>query len=356
MLLHNELYTEDLLTIVRLDIPWSRLSNRSILITGARGMIGSFLVDTLVLRNELYNEGIKVYALGRNEEQAKTRFADYIKESKITFINHDVNNPIPSLGNIDYIVHAASNTHPLAYVNDPIGTITTNVLGTYNLLNYAIANNAKRFMLLSSVEIYGENRGDTEYFDESYCGYIDCNTLRAGYPESKRLGEALCNAFAEMYKIETVIVRLSRVYGPTMLPDDSKAVAQFITNAIQEKDVVVKSSGNQLFSYCYVADAVSGLLTVLLSGQSKEAYNVAGLESDVALRTLAEVIASIGKVRTKFEPPDEKEQRGYSQATKALLDISKVKSLGWEPKYTLEEGIKRTYEIMRTLSYGSQRH
>lgn len=121
--------------------------------------------------------------------------------------------------------HCASNTHPRDYAADPIGTVLTGVVGTKNALDYAVLCGAKRSVFLSSVEIYGENRGDTDKFSEDYLGYIDCNTLRAGYPEGKRAGEALCQAYIEKYGMDIVIPRICRVYGPSMLKTDSKALA-----------------------------------------------------------------------------------------------------------------------------------
>ena len=142
---------------------------------------------------------------------------------------------------IDYVIHAASNTHPVAYASDPIGTITANVFGTQYLLDYAKEADCKRFVFLSSVEIYGENRGDTDKFTEDYLGYIDCNTMRAGYPESKRTGEALCQAYRKQMEMDVVIPRLSRVYGPTMLMSDTKALSQFILKSVKQEDIVLKS-------------------------------------------------------------------------------------------------------------------
>ncbi len=333
------------------NVPWKLLKNKKILITGARGMIGSFLIDVLMLRNQLHSDNISIYAVGRNEQKAKERFQKYLDSGNLKILVHDISKELPAeLGGVDYVIHGASNTHPRAYSGDPIGTITTNIIGTYNLLEYAIQNDVKRFMLLSTVEVYGENRGDVEKFDESYCGYIDCNTLRAGYPESKRASEALCNAYAHAHGIEILLPRLSRVYGPTMLKEDSKAIAQFIANGVAGEDVVLKSKGDQLFSYCYVADAVSALLNVLLLGETGNAYNIAGLNSDVTLRRLAQVIADIGGSQVIFDLPDEVEAAGYSKATKALLDTRKVEALDWKPAFSIEEGLNRTIEIIRKTS------
>ena len=170
----------------------------------------------------------------------------------------------PALPTMDYCIHLASSTHPVQYATDPIGTITANIIGTRNLLEFASSHGCKRFAFASSNEIYGENRGDTELFKEDYCGYIDCNTMRAGYPESKRCGEALCQAYIRQKNMDIVIPRLTRSYGPTLLSSDTKALTQFLHKGLAGEDIVLKSEGTQYYSYTYVADAVSGLLTVLL--------------------------------------------------------------------------------------------
>ena len=316
-----------------------KLYGRTVLITGASGMIGTCLTDLLMLHNHLYNSNIRVTAVSRNIENAKTRFAKYWDNPLFQYISCDVNEQIPECGQADYIIHAASNTHPLQYSCDPVGTITANVIGTKNLLDYAARQKTDRFCFLSSFEIYGENRGDTEKFTEDYLGYINCNTLRAGYPESKRLGEALCNAYQQENGVDFCIPRLSRVYGPTMMTSDSKAVAQFIKKAQAREDIVVKSDGRQISSYTFVTDAAMGVLYALLRGKSTEAYNVADEESEVTLRQLAEYLAELAGTKVKFENPDEKERRGYSSGVKSLLHAKKLCGLGWSSRIHWRDGL-----------------
>lgn len=324
--------------VANLELPWNKLENKTVLISGASGMIGTFLIHVLLEKIST----IKIIAIGRNESKARERFEQYWKDPRFTFLSHDINQPLDSIGHADFILHAASNTHPLSYASDPIGTITTNILGTYNLLNYAASCHAERFVLASSVEIYGENRGDTDYFDENYCGYIDCNTMRAGYPESKRASEALCQAYIKAKSMEIVIARLARTYGPTMIWDDSKAISQFIKNGVLKEDIVLKSAGNQLYSYNYVADTVSGLLTIWLKGNNGEAYNIADSKSDITLKELATIIAEDSGTKVTFEFPDAIEQSGYSKATKAIMNSEKLQKLGWKAHWSIREGIKET--------------
>lgn len=356
-LLDNPLYREDVSFVAELALPWNKLKNKKMLITGAGGLIGSFLADVLMRRNEKEGMNCRIYAVGRNRQSAEERFAQYRGNPLFIFVTHDITEPLKLEENFDYILHLASNTHPEAYAAQPISTIRTNVMGTDQLLRYAAAHGGGRFLFASSNEIYGENRGDVELFAEDYCGYIDCCTLRAGYPESKRCGEALCQAYRREMGMDVVIPRLTRSYGPTLLPSDTKAMSQFIRKAVSGEDIVLKSAGNQYFSYTYVVDAVAGLLTVLLKGESGEAYNIADEKSDIRLKDLASVIAEMCGRRVVYDVPGDMEKAGYSTATRARLDGSKLKGLGWEMRYDIAEGVARTLDIMRynaaaELQYG----
>ena len=348
----NKLYIEDVLHVGQLDLPWNKLKDKSIMLSGATGLLGSFLIDVLLEKNVTDGLNCTVYALGRDEHKAKERFSKYVDDEHLVFIPYDVKLPFErdDLGTVDYVLHLASNTHPLQYSTDPIGTITTNIIGVQNMLRFAVDHKAARFAFASSNEIYGENRGDVEFFDENYCGYINSNTMRAGYPESKRCGEALCQAYKAQKGLDVVIVRFTRSYGPTMLMSDSKAISQFIKKGIVGEDIVLKSAGTQFYSYQYVADSVSGLLTILLKGENGEAYNIAEEHSDIMLKDLAAIIAGINGREVVFEIPDAVEAAGYSTATKARLDGHKLERLGWKPEYDIKSGMERTIRILKDLS------
>ena len=351
-LYNNDFYMEDIRYVAALPLPWEKLQDKSLMLSGATGMIGSFLVDVVLEKNLIDGLNCTVYALGRNEERAKVRFSKFADDSHFVFIPYDVKLPFErsDLETVDYILHLASNTHPMQYSTDPIGTITTNIIGVQNLLDFAVEHHASRFAFASSNEIYGENRGDVEFFDESYCGYINSNTMRAGYPESKRCGEALCQAYKAQKGLDVVIPRPTRSYGPTMLMSDTKAISQFIKKGIAGEDIVLKSAGTQYYSYTYVADAVAGLLTILLKGDSGEAYNIAEEHSDIMLKDLAAIIAGINGKEVVFEIPDAVEAAGYSTATKARLDGHKLQKLGWMPKYDIKSGMERTIRILRSMN------
>ena len=347
-LLEIEEYKNDVIEYSNYDIDWDLLRNKKFLISGATGMIGKCLIDVIMYKNKTENLNCTILALGRNKEKAFDRLGEYFDDSNFKFVESDINKPISiDEDNIDYMLHAASSTHPLQYSTDPIGTITANVLGTYNLLELASLKNTKRFIFTSSVEVYGENRKDVEKFDEKYLGYIDCNTLRAGYPESKRTGEALCQAYIKQKELDIVIARLSRVFGPTMLMSDSKASSQFIKNGINEEDIVLKSEGLQNYSYSYVFDIVIGLLICLTKGKCGEAYNVSDSKFDVTLKEFANACANTVNKKVIFDLPDEKERAGYSTATKALLDSSKINELGYSVKQDFNYRIEETIRILK---------
>lgn len=344
-------YKAQVLTISTQNLPWRAFDNKSLLITGAAGLIGSFLIDVLMSAKDLHILNCKIFVLGRTSLKLENRFQEYLGDENFHIITQDINQEFSKeLNGIspDFIIHLASNTHPLAYSSDPIGTITTNLIGTNNLLEFASIKKTKRIVFASSVEIYGKNRGDKQAFSEDYCGYIDCNTMRAGYPEAKRCGEALCQAYIKQEGLNIVIPRLSRVYGPSMLETDSKAIAQFIKKAVAGEVIVLKSAGTQLYSYSYVADAVNGILYCLFFGENGSAYNISDPESDITLKDLADSLAKIAGTEVVFENPDSQEAAGYSTADMAIMDSSKLQNLGWSAFYPIKQGLKECVEILKT--------
>lgn len=347
MYINHKIYDADINSVASENLAWEKLSGKSLLLTGASGLIGTMLVDVLMKKNRADNLNVKVLAAGRNEKIAGERFADYIGDKNFEFVKLDVNAPIASDFPVDFIIHAASNTHPLLYSTDPVGTMTANILGTYNLLEFGGRKKIERLVFVSSVEIYGKALNDDDLYDEKYCGYIDCNTLRAGYPESKRAGEALCQAYISQHKMDIVIPRLSRIYGATMRLNDSKAMSEFIMNGVRGEDIVLKSKGVPRFSYCYVADTVSGMLYCLLKGKCGEAYNVADSSEILSLREIAEYISGLAGRKVVFELPNETQAKGFSKAVNAIMPNDKLRGLGWTPKDDTRSGVKKTIEILK---------
>lgn len=341
-----DLYQKDIYDALLLKLNLEQLWGKRILVTGATGMVGVCLIDMLMFYSKQNDGTISVVALARNEEKMRRRLKQYFGLTNFSYVIGDINASVPQIqGEVDIIIHAASNSHPVIYAEDPIGTIKTNVIGLDNLLAYAVERKIQRFLFVSSIEVYGESINNKERFEEDDCGYINCNTLRAGYPESKRVGEALCQAYREKYGLDVVIARLSRLYGPTMQPDDSKVISQFIRNAANSGNIVLKSKGETIYVYTYIVDAVSALLTVLTKGTEGEAYNVADMLSEIAIKDLAQMIADYSGTQVVFEEPDEKEKNGYSNIKKSLMSADKLMQLGWQPLTHLQDGITKTIRL-----------
>lgn len=285
--------------------------------------------------------------MARNEDEAKKRF-NYFENDNFCFISHDINEEFRNIESADIVIHCASNTHPRAYSQRPIETILTCVNGTKNVLDFSVKSNAEKVIFLSSVEIYGENTVGKNSFSEYDMGYIDCNTLRAGYPEGKRLGESLCHAYIKEHDLDIRIARLCRIYGPTVKSDDSKAISQFIYDALNNRDIVLKSEGKQEFSYLYVIDAVLGIFTILFNGATGEAYNVCSENSNIVLKDLAQLIANRSHRKVIYDLPDTVEKKGFSVVSKAVIDDSKLKGIGYNAFYNIIEGVERTLAIMKS--------
>lgn len=314
----------------------------SILITGGNGLIASALVNELMLLNKEQKLKNKIYVLCRNKDKAKQKFFKYNSDCNFNLIIQDVCHPLNSNIHFNFIIHAASNAHPLAYSTDPVGTMKTNIIGVINLLEYARRYPVKRFMLLSSSEIYGENPSNREFYEDSW-GYIDTLNPRSCYSESKRAAETLAASYMKQYGINIVVVRFGYIYGADITDDNSRADAQFLRKVITGEDIVMKSEGLQLRSYCYVEDAVSATLAVLLKGKTGEAYNIANPFSTATIKEFAQTLARCGNSNLVFDIPQEIERQGYSVISKSVLNADKLMSLGWSPKFvSLEEGIKET--------------
>ena len=330
-------YKEDILRTFEQDLPWEILSGANILVTGATGLIGGCLVETLMMNPR---RDYQVYASGRNEDRARARFRDFAEEPAFHFVKYDVMQPLDSDARFDFIIHAASNASPNFFAQKPVEVIKSNIDGVANLMEYGLDHGMKRFLYVSSGEVYGE--GDGRVFTEDYSGYVDCAKPRSCYPSSKRAAETLCVSYAAEYGADVVIARPCHTYGPHFTEQDNRVYAQFIRNVLRGEDIVMKSTGEQFRSWCYVVDCVSALLHILLKGESGEAYNIADADSNISIRELAETIAAIGGRKVVIDLPDVDEKRGFNPVTKSIFSTDKLESLGWKPKNHISTGMNNT--------------
>ena len=331
------MYIEDITRAASCQLPWYKLSGKNILITGATGLIGSAVIDILMARREV---DYHVFALGRNVDRANKLFSSYFESSFFHFIQHDIINPLPTNFPYHYIIHAASGANPIIYSTDPVGVMKANIYGTENLLSYGKNHNLEKFVFVSSGDIYGE--GDGRKFTENYSGYVNPLELRSCYSSSKRATETLCIAYGNQYGIDVSIARPSHTYGPHFTESDTRVYAQFINNVVKGENIVMKSSGEQYRSWCYVVDCALGILYIALKGESGIAYNVADENSNITIRELAEMIANIAGKHVILELPLERELAGFNPATKSCFDTLKLRSLGWLPSATMKDNIVTT--------------
>ena len=328
------------------NVNFSYFKGKTLFIAGASGLVMSYLIDSLLADRSI---DVTILALIHSERSA-LRFLQC--DSRLKFVYGDVRDSalIDSVtDHIDVVINGASIVDPKGYKEHPIDTMLINLLGTKNLLELAARNGAS-FLLTSSCEVYGEGNG--EIMGEGFSGKLDPMLVRSCYNESKRASETLCVAYSEEKGIKTYVARLSRTFGPTQSPKDTKALSQFIRNALAKQDIVLKSKGEQVFSYTYVQDVVRGIFTILEFGESMNAYNVCSREAP-RLKDLASIVADIAGTAVVFDLSEDELASGYSKANFAIQDPSKLEMLGWKANVSLREGLQTTMEILGELYCGA---
>lgn len=320
-----------------------KVRDKSFLITGATGLIGSCIIDLLMACNNLgYNNN--VYALGRSTKKLQDRFPNYIDSPLFHIIEQNIIEPISGGIEFDYIFHGASNADPVSYAKYPVETMTTNILGTNNVLEYGKKHLGCKLLIMSTFEVYGE-KGQGNY-TETDAGIIDFNAFRSCYPESKRSVEILSRCYHSEYSVDVRVARLSSIYGPTMAKNDSKAHAQFLKKAINGENIVLKSKGLQKRTYTYVIDAVTALMCLMFKGLAGDSYNISNENSIATIAEVADICANLAGTSVDFDIPSELEAKGFSKPQNCILDNTKLKALGWTGRYTLKEGLQETFNIL----------
>lgn len=343
---YTDRYLNDLLRVQDAIANIDRLDHSRVLITGAGGLICSALVDVLLRRNDTFDAGIQVYAAGRNIDTLRKRFANWTGRQDLHFVAYDAAEPIDCRETFDYLIHGASPANPAAYNARPVETMTANFVGTHNILRYAKDCGAKRVLYVSSSEVYGKKEGSEPYHEQEY-GFVDILNPRACYPSSKRAAETLCAAYAQEYGVDAVIVRPGHVYGPTATASDNRASSQFPRDVLEGRDILMKSAGSQLRSYCYVLDCASAILAVLLNGQTGRAYNISNPDSVVTIRQMAQAFADAGNSAVVFENATDAEKRSYNLMDNSALEARELMALGWYGLFDMSTGAKATLDAMK---------
>lgn len=346
----NSIIQKDLDLIVSSPIiNWEVFKGQTVLITGANGMLPSYLAYTLLYLNSTKHYGIKVLALVRNLEKSKEKFKDFLDDPNLEFIVQDVATEIKYTKKVDYIIHAASQASPKYYGVDPVGTINANVLGTVNVLECAYKKKVKSILYFSSSEIYGYLDNPNLPVSERECGKIDPCNVRSCYAESKRIGENLCIAWNVQYNTHAKIIRPFHNYGPGISLNDGRVFADFCRNVIYNENIILRSNGQAKRAFCYLTDAVIAFFIVLLRGKDSEAYNVGNPDCEISILELANKLVKLFpkkqlQVYQEILENDMTTFKMRSPIMRSLPDITKLQKLGWSPKITIEEGFKRTIE------------
>lgn len=326
--MNNSIFEEDIKNIINY-FDMSVFDGKTILVTGATGLIGKLCVKSLL--NSGYNT--QVIALVRDEEKAKNIFGE---SKRLTYLVQDINQRINTTRRVDYIIHAASTTSSKDFVEKPVETIYTAINGSRNILEFAKNKRLEGMVYLSSLEIYGVN--EKENIKEEDYGYIDILNPRSSYSESKKMVETMCISYGTEYGVPVKIARLAQTFGAGVSISDNRVFAQFAKAIINKENIVLHTKGETKRNYCYTTDAVRGIFTILTKGENNNAYNVANENSYCSISEMAHLLEN---EYTKVEYKIDEVNRGYNPTVKIALNTEKLNALGWEAKVNLKEMFDR---------------
>jgi nucleoside-diphosphate-sugar epimerase len=337
----REVIIEDLREMCEAELPWGELDGKTVLVTGATGMLASYVTWLLLSLHEDAGIDVTVVALCRDSQKAEQYYGAYVSKPYFRLLIQDVCDPIVYDGPVDYIFHLAGNASPHFINTDPVGIVKCNLLGTMNVLELARKKQTAKVVFASTREVYGAN----EYVDklgECSYGVLDPLDARSCYPESKRAAETLLKSYFLQYGVEFNTIRIAHAYGPTMkLENDGRVMADLMGDVVAGRDIVLKSSGEAVRAFLYVTDAVVGMFTVLFHGETAKAYNLANETEPISIRNLAELLASSQKDKAIRVVIKEGGQKGYCSYRRTALDTTAIEALGWKPLVSLEDGIKK---------------
>lgn len=325
------------------------LEDKDILLTGATGLLGRYLVETIAwLNGNKFSSPCRLTGIVRRMPKENDPAWHLSLAPGIEFVQHDARRALGSVQACDYMILAATKGAPRAYLKDPVGTLQLNASGLESWLDLARRKNPEGILYLSSGEIYGTPDADAIPTPEDYVGRIAIDAARSVYAGGKMYGEILMRAFGKQYGLPVKIVRPFQIFGPGIRPNDGRAMADFLLAAAAGENIHLRSSGSALRTYMYISDAVHAFWSVLIRGESMEAYNVGNSNPEVSILDLAEKIASIaGNVQVVVENKETEADKG--SPARSCPDTTKIEqSLGVHAKISLDEMIERTLNWLRS--------
>ncbi len=347
--MENKIIEADFNEILKCDIPFEKFKNRTFFVTGATGLVGSLIIKFLLFLNK---KGLNINIVGliRNEKKAKQIYKNY-DDKHLSFYIHDLGKGAINYDkNIDYIVHGAAITQSRLMIEKPVETIMLSVDGTNEILDLAVKKDIKSMVYISSMEVYGQLNSNDKITEESL-GKLSLTNIRSGYPESKRLCENLCTAYASEFGLNVSSARLAQTFGAGILPSEKRVFAQFARSVIKGEDIVLHTLGNSEGNYIYTSDMIKAILTLLLYGESGQAYNVTNEENHLTIKQMAElVVKKFGNKRTSVKIEIPKENMGYAPDVKMWLSNEKLRNLAngiWSPTVNLVEMYNRLINYLK---------
>ena len=354
MILKDSCLAEDLELLSENSlIPWEDFSGKTLLVTGATGLVGSVVMKSVLYVCE--KKGIPVRVLGLVRDPGKAgrifgEFSEQTEKTELGFVIGDISSDFDVPQHVDYIIHAASPTASKFFVTQPVETIRTAVNGTDRMLQLAVEKKVSGFVYISSMEIYGTADPGLSIVKEENLGFIDPLKVRSCYSEGKRMCECLCTAYASEYQVPVSMARLAQTFGAGVLPTENRVFAQFARSAMHGTDIVLHTKGLSEGNYCYTADAAAGILLLLLRGKRGEAYTVVNEDTHTTIRAMAEMVAheiAEDRIKVIFDIPEDAMKFGYAPDVKLRLSGEKLMKLGWKPEVGLPEAYRR---LIRSLS------
>lgn len=332
----------DLAEIIAAPLPWEKLHGKTVLVSGASGMIPAYAVYTLLALNDAHGAGITVLGLVRDVEKARCRLGRVADRSDFTLIAGDVQEDLPAMPRVDLVIHGASPARPALHAGSPVDTIRANVQGAFGLLDLCVRAGGAHFVLMSSAEVYGQRADDGSLVGEDDYGSVDILNPRACYTEGKRAAETIAVSYHAQHGIPITIARFGHIYGPGMALDDGRVQADFTADVVARRDITLNSDGSARRTYTYLGDAVAGMFTAILLGENT-AYNISDRGGFISIRDLAAAFTAArpeADLQVKFREGVDVSR--YNPVKGQGLDDTRLRSLGWVPHVGLHSGVDRT--------------